>query len=73
MFQILEKFLGFSVQEFSHKKKLAKSDPQVSNELRLVSWIVYIEIDIENDILFKFKFFRAYVRRNIKLRIWKRY
>ncbi|XP_032663274.1 recQ-mediated genome instability protein 1-like isoform X2 [Odontomachus brunneus] len=33
--EILEKFLGFTVQEFSHKKKLAKSDQQVNNELRL--------------------------------------
>lgn len=27
------------MKEFSHKKKLAKSDTQVKNELRLVSWI----------------------------------
>ncbi|EFN69074.1 Protein RMI1-like protein [Camponotus floridanus] len=33
--EILEKYIGFSVQEFSQKKKLAKSDPQVNNELRL--------------------------------------
>lgn len=33
--EILEEFLGFTVQEFSQKKKLAKSDPQVNNELRL--------------------------------------
>lgn len=39
-FQVLEKFLGFTVQEFSQKKKLAKSDPQINNELRLVSWII---------------------------------
>ncbi|XP_014467872.1 PREDICTED: recQ-mediated genome instability protein 1-like isoform X2 [Dinoponera quadriceps] len=33
--EILEKFLGFTVQEFSHKKKFAKSDPQVDSELRM--------------------------------------
>ncbi|XP_072762932.1 recQ-mediated genome instability protein 1 isoform X2 [Anoplolepis gracilipes] len=32
---ILEKFIGFSVQEFSQKKKLAKLDSQVDSELRL--------------------------------------
>lgn len=32
---ILEKYIGFSVQEFSQKKKLAKLDSQVNNELRL--------------------------------------
>ncbi|XP_029675864.1 recQ-mediated genome instability protein 1-like isoform X1 [Formica exsecta] len=33
--EILEKYIGFSVQEFSQKKKLAKLDSQVNNELRL--------------------------------------
>ncbi|XP_024867718.1 recQ-mediated genome instability protein 1-like isoform X1 [Temnothorax curvispinosus] len=33
--EILEEFLGFTVQEFSQKKKLAKSNPQVDNELRM--------------------------------------
>lgn len=33
--EILEEFLGYTVREFSQKKKLAKSDPQVDNELRL--------------------------------------
>ncbi|XP_012223826.1 recQ-mediated genome instability protein 1-like isoform X2 [Linepithema humile] len=33
--EILERFLGFTVQEFSQKKKLAKSDPRMNNELRL--------------------------------------
>ncbi|KAG5347071.1 RMI1 protein, partial [Acromyrmex charruanus] len=33
--EILEGFLGFTVQEFVQKKKLAKIDPQVNNELRL--------------------------------------
>lgn len=36
------------MQEFSHKKKLAKSDSKISDELRLVSWIVYVRINIEN-------------------------
>ncbi|XP_025995662.1 recQ-mediated genome instability protein 1 isoform X3 [Solenopsis invicta] len=33
--KILEEFLGFTVAEFLQKKKLAKLDPQVNNELRL--------------------------------------
>ncbi|XP_018314416.1 recQ-mediated genome instability protein 1 isoform X4 [Mycetomoellerius zeteki] len=33
--EILEGFLGFTVQEFLQKKKLAKLDPQVNSELRL--------------------------------------
>ncbi|XP_018373297.1 PREDICTED: recQ-mediated genome instability protein 1-like isoform X2 [Trachymyrmex cornetzi] len=33
--EVLEGFLGFTVQEFLQKKKLAKLDPQVKNELRL--------------------------------------
>ncbi|XP_011875147.1 PREDICTED: recQ-mediated genome instability protein 1-like isoform X2 [Vollenhovia emeryi] len=33
--EILEKFLGYTVQEFLQKKKLAKSDPRINNELRL--------------------------------------
>lgn len=31
---VLERFLGFTVQEFVQKKKLAKLDSQVNNELR---------------------------------------
>ncbi|XP_077262738.1 uncharacterized protein LOC143897745 isoform X4 [Temnothorax americanus] len=33
--EILEEFLGFTVQEFSQKKKLARSNPRVDNELRM--------------------------------------
>ncbi|XP_036142541.1 recQ-mediated genome instability protein 1 isoform X2 [Monomorium pharaonis] len=33
--EILERFLGFTVAEFLQKKKLAKYDPQINNELRL--------------------------------------
>ncbi|XP_011699718.1 PREDICTED: recQ-mediated genome instability protein 1-like isoform X2 [Wasmannia auropunctata] len=33
--EILEDFLGFTVQEFLQKKKLAKMDPQADKELRL--------------------------------------
>ncbi|XP_025995661.1 recQ-mediated genome instability protein 1 isoform X2 [Solenopsis invicta] len=35
--KILEEFLGFTVAEFLQKKKLAKLDPQVNNELRLIN------------------------------------
>lgn len=33
--ELLERFLGFTVQEFSQKKKLVKSNPQINDELRL--------------------------------------
>ncbi|RLU20710.1 hypothetical protein DMN91_007323 [Ooceraea biroi] len=33
--ELLERFLGFTVQEFSQKRKLCKSNPQINDELRL--------------------------------------